>query len=119
MLEEKIETRANAQKIWESWEKAHAIEGQKGIIAGQRGVSKKSRYQILNVIPGKEFTILWKTLFVRFYFTHRVEATTRGSLISYSVQIKGLFKHPVRLILKEKIRQNLTMVLKKMASNLE
>ncbi len=111
-MEERIETRVSPEKVWSSWERAHEIvEGRKGV--------KKFRYQVLNVVPGKRFSILWKTLFVRLLFSHSVSPTKWGSEICYSVQIKGPFAWPVRWLLGKKIRQNIGLVLKAIVSQLE
>lgn len=123
-MEERIETRVCPQKVWQAWEKAHLHHGGQAIAEGQQGISKgKSakgfRYEIVDVIPGERFSILWKTLFVRLLFSHFVSPTNRGSEIRYSVRIKGLFAWPVRCFLGNKIRQNIRLVLKTMVSQLE
>jgi len=123
-MEQKIEARVPPAKVWEAWEKAHAAHGQQGIKAGFRAKTKSERgkgfkYQILDVVPGVSFSILWKTLFVRLIFTHAVHPTKRGSEIRYDFQIKGLFAWPVRKVLAKKIEKNLAIVLKAIVENLE
>lgn len=123
-MEEKIETRVRPEVVWQAWEMAHAKHGQGNLTAGQMGESKaegnsKFRYKILEVVPGKEFTILWKTLFVKLIFRHVVLPSPRGSFISYSVQIKGPFAWPVRFILGKKIQTNISAVLKAIVKQLE
>ena len=114
-MEERIETRVSSEKVWASWESAY--EKQKGVAANEKG--KGFRYQVLDVIPGQQFTILWKTLFVRLFFSHKVSPTKWGSEICYSVRIKGPFAWPVRLFLGNKIRQNINLVLKAIVKQLE
>ena len=107
-MEEMIEARVPAAKVWDAWEK--------GIERGQGG---KFRYQILEMKKGESFSLLWKTLFVRLIFSHTVTPTSKGSEIRYQVQIKGLFALPVRWILGAKIRQNVRLVLKSVVKELE
>lgn len=114
-MEEKIETRVSSEKVWASWEKAY--HKQKGTTANEKG--KDFKYQVLDVVPGEQFTILWKTLFVRLFFSHRVSPTKWGSEICYSVRIKGPFAWPVRWLLGNKIRQNISLVLKAIVRQLE
>jgi hypothetical protein len=123
-MEEMIEARVAPAKVWDAWEKAHRIHSEKGIEPGVKSHSRaegksKFKYQILDVVPGKSFSILWKTLFVRLIFTHRVTSTKRGSEISYNVQIKGLFAWPVRWLLGKQIQKNIRSVLKQIVSQLE
>lgn len=117
-MEEQIEARVSPHEVWEAWEKAHAMHGQASIEEGQKGKSK-FRYKVLDVKRGESFSILWKTLFVRLVFTHAVKPIKYGSLISYKVQIKGLFAWPVRWMLGEKIRKNIGYVLKTIVRELE
>jgi hypothetical protein len=107
-MEETIEARVAPEKVWALWEKK--IE---------EPVTGKIRYKILNVQKGKSFSILWKTLFVRLIFTHSVKKAPLGSFIRYQVEIKGLFAMPVRFFLGEKIRQNLSLVLRSVVRDLE
>ena len=123
-MEYKIITRVPASRVWQAWETAHAVHGQPGIVQGQKGLTnnpnaKGFKYQLLDVIPGERFSILWKTLFVRLIFTHRVLQSNWGTEICYSVKIKGFFAWPVRYLLGNKIQQNLSMVLKAMVKQLE
>lgn len=117
-MEEQIEARVSPEEVWAAWEKAHALHGQTGIEAGQKGKSK-FRYKVLNVKKGESFSILWKTLFVRLIFSHAVKPTKNGSEIFYGVQIKGPFAWPVRWLLGEKIRKNINLVLKAIVRELE
>jgi len=123
-MEYKITTRVKPHKIWEVWEQAHATHGQSPIVEGQKGISnspnaKGFKYQVIDVVPGSKFSIVWKTLFVRLIFTHSITTTQWGSEIGYSVLIKGLFAWPVRWLLGNKIQQNLSLVLKTMVKQLE
>ncbi len=119
-----IEARVSPQKVWEAWEKAHEMHGRQGLESGIKGHSKSGgkkgfSYQILDVVPGKSFSILWKTFFVRLIFTHNVKPSKRGSEITYEVQIKGLFAWPVRWMLGNKIKSNIDLVLKQIVKQLE
>lgn len=117
-MEEMIEARVSPEEVWQAWEKAHALHGQKGIEEGQKGKSK-FKYKVLEVKKGESFSILWKTLFVRLVFTHRVKPTQRGSEICYAVKIKGPFAWPVRWLLGQKIKNNISYVLKAVVRELE
>lgn len=108
-MEEQIETHASPQQVWRIWERAHGIFDEK----------KKSKYKIINIKKGESFSIIWKGLFVRMVFNHKVLPTKNGSIISYDVQIKGLFAWPIRRFVGEKIRKNLQYVLKAIANELE
>lgn len=117
-MEEMIETSVAPEDVWNAWEKAHALHGQKGIESGQKG-KNKFKYKILDVKKGESFSILWKTLFVRLVFNHSVRPTKRGSVIRYRVQIKGPFAWPVRWLLGNKIKNNISLVLKAIVRQLE
>ncbi len=123
-MKETLEARVPPEEVWNAWEKAHEKNGQKGIEAGQKGLSKaegksKFRYKILDVKKGESFSILWKTLFVRLIFTHSVKPIKKGSEITYFVQIKGFFAWPVRWMLGNKIQKNIGLVLKAIVRQLE
>lgn len=123
-MEYLISTRVKPERIWAVWELAHAKHGQSKIMEGQQGTSnndngKGFKYQVVGVVPGTRFSIIWKTLFIRLVFTHLIKTTPWGSEIGYSVQIKGLFAWPVRFFLGNKIQQNLGLVLKTMVKQLE
>jgi hypothetical protein len=123
-MEERIEARVSPEKVWASWERAHEKHGQNEIKEGHKGVSKGLnangfRYQVLDVVPGKQFSILWKTVFVQLVFSHAVQPTKWGSEIRYSVQIKGPFAWLVRWLLGNKIRRNIRLVLKAIVKQLE
>jgi len=107
-MEEVIEARVPAAKVWDAWEK--------GIERGQNG---KFRYKILEMKKGESFSLLWKTLFVRLIFSHSVKPTPKGSEIRYRVQIRGLFALPIRWLLGAKIKKNLALVLKSVVKELE
>ena len=123
-MEQKIDARVSPGKVWESWERAHEKHGQGRIEEGQKGVSKGRnakgfRYKVLDVVPGQQFSILWKTLFVRLLFSHSVSPTRWGCEIRYSVRITGPFAWPVRWFLGNKIQQNISLVLKEIVKQLE
>lgn len=123
-MQHRIEAKVPPKKVWEAWERAHQIHGQKGIQAGQKGERKTEgkkgfQYQILDVLPGESFSILWKTLFVRLIFTHTVKPSLKGSEIRYQVQIRGPFAWPIRWLLGNKIRQNIAHVLQAIVKQLE
>ncbi|MBX7065775.1 MAG: hypothetical protein K1X28_00950 [Parachlamydiales bacterium] len=107
-MEEQIEARVSPEEIWKVWERAQTLEGK-----------DKARYKIFDVKKGESFSILWKSLFVRLIFNHKVQPTKKGSLISYNVQIKGPFAWIVRWLIGEKIRKNLQFVLKSIVKELE
>lgn len=117
-MEEKIETKVSPDLVWRAWEKVHELHGQTGIEKGQKG-KNRFRYEVLEVIKGERFSILWKTLFVHLIFTHSVAPSFKGSIITYQVTIKGLFALPARWLLGAKIRQNLRTVLESIVRQLE
>lgn len=123
-MEEVIEAAILPETVWQAWERAHAKNGEEGLVSGVRSKTTSANakgfsYQILDVVPGMRFSILWKTLFVRLIFTHTVLPAPRGSEIRYSVRISGFFAWPVRFFLKNKIRNNLRFVLKEFVKQLK
>lgn len=123
-MEETIEARVSPEKVWEAWERAHNL--QTHVQTGQGQATKKHgsfRYRILAVDPGKSFSIVWKTLFVRLIFHHTVRAAAKGAVkgseIRYRVEIKGFFAWPVRWWLGAKIQSNIRQVLKAIVAQLE
>lgn len=115
-MRQTLETRAKPTRVWEAWEQQHRATG---ITQGTKGVVKKFHYQFVEVIPFQKFTLCWKTLFVRLYFIHEVKPSPRGSEITYSAKLTGLFAWPVRLILGRKIEQNLGLVLRALVRGLD
>lgn len=109
-MEEKIESTVSPEQIWKAWEKAHGLHHKEGLREGQKGKHKFS-YEVLKVEDGKSFSILWKTLGTKLIFTHKVEPTKKGSLISYHIEIKGMFAWPVRLLIGNKIKRNMAFAL--------
>jgi len=117
-MEASIETRAPPDRIWKAWEQAHAVHDGGPLAPGQRAKSNGFKYRIADVVPGRSFAILWKSLFVRMVFTHTVRPLGKGSAISYCAEIQGLFAWPVRFLLKKKIEKNLAFVLKEFVKQL-
>jgi len=118
-MEATIESRVSPETVWKAWESAHAIHANSSIEPGQRSKSTGFKYQILDVVKGERFSILWKSLFVRMIFTHSVRAVDRGSEIRYTAEMKGLFAGVVKFLLKNKIQRNLSFVLKEFTKQLE
>lgn len=117
-------TRVSKDKVWNAWVTAHAAHGQSDLVSGAKGEMKGKgkkgiAYRILDVVPGKSFSILWKTLFVRLIFHYSVRPLDRGSEVRYDFCIKGIFAYPVRFLLENKIRKNLAAVLKAFVAQLE
>lgn len=117
-MEEQIEARVKPEDVWEFWEKAHARHNEEGLKEGQKGKAR-FHYKITKVKKGESFSILWKTLFVRLIFSHTVTPTRKGSLISYKVEMRGVFAWIVRWLIGEKIRKNISFVLKSIVKDLE
>lgn len=109
-MQENIETRVPPEIVWQAWERFQE---------GQKGKQGSYKYKILDVEPGKGFSILWKSLFVRMLFIHRVEPLFEGSRISYQIQIKGLFSPIVRFFMGAKIRKSVSFLLKSFVKQLE
>ena len=118
-MEATIEASVSPEVVWRAWEKAHSINSDSQIEPGQRAKSTGFKYKILDVVQGERFSILWKSLFVRMIFTHSVKAVKKGAEIRYTAEIRGLFAWPVRFMLKNKIRKNLSFVLKEFVKLLE
>ena len=119
MIEKKRESK---EKVWQYWVKAHAVNGQGSLESGAKGFmqgKKKIPYQIIDVVPGESFSILWKAFLIRFVFSHRVSEVRGGSEIRYDFKIQGLCAWMVRWMLIGKIRANLSSVLKEFARQLE
>jgi hypothetical protein len=106
-MEEKLQTRVRPEVIWQAWERAF------------KNPPTKMKYQIIDIVPKKSFTILWKALFVRLVFTHTVDQLKKGSEITYKAEIKGIFAIPARWILGKKIKNNLGEALKLFVQQLE
>ncbi len=110
-MEEQIETCVSPQQVWNAWERAQLTHEKKG--------TSEFPYEIIDLKKGESFSLLWKTRFVRLIFSHTVKPIQQGSQISYKVQIKGLFAWPVRWLLGNKIRKNISLVLKSIVKDLE
>ena len=110
IMEEIIETQVPSTVVWQAWERFQA---------GQKGRSGAFKYKVLSVDPGKSFSILWKTLFVRLVFVHSVEPLPRGSLIRYQIQIRGIFSLPLKWLIGNKIRKNVSAMLRSFVRQLE
>ena len=82
LMKEIIETRVPAETVWQAWAAAHEGRGQGKLAAGQSG-KVPFRYQVLEVDPGKSFSILWKAYLVRLIFRQSVSTTAKGSRICY------------------------------------
>jgi hypothetical protein len=122
MIETTIQTIVSPECVWQAWRRVHALE--EGLTPNQKGVLKteggsRFSYRLLDVKEGESFSILWKSLFVRMIFTHRVTPKGGGSEICYCVQIRGFFAWPVRYLLSNKIRSNLQLVLRSLVKQLE
>jgi hypothetical protein len=118
------QTRVSANRVWQAWVKAHAVHGSGKLVSGSCGHmetkgQKKIPYQIIDVVEGTSFSILWKAMFIRLVFSYRVVPLDFGSEISYDFQMKGSLAWMVRWFLAPKIRANLSHVLKTFIRNLE
>ncbi len=110
-MEEKIESRVAVEKVWEGWANIHS--------SGEKGQAGKFRYSIIDLVPNKRFTMVWKTLFVRLLFTYTLCKTQRGSEVGFDVAIKGPFAWGVRWFLEPKIRANLRNAMRMFIRKLE
>ena len=108
--QETIETFVSSKIVWQAWERFQS---------GEKGKAGVFKYKVLDVDPGKSFSILWKTLFARLIFTHLVESTGVGCRISYRIQIRGLFAYPIRFLIGKKLRSNVALLLKSFVRQLE
>ncbi len=117
MIQSTIVTKAPPEAVWAVWKKAHNMD--ETFVPGKKGKAKALSYRILEVSEGSHFTILWRSLFVRLLFSHRVAPMEGGSEIRYSVQIRGPLAWPMRFLLRSKIERNLAFVLKSLGKELE
>lgn len=108
-MEERIQTKVAPIAVWAAWERAQA----------QNRAGSRFRYQVTDVVPGEQFTVIWKTLFARLIFRHIVKPIPLGSEILYTVHIKGPFAWFIRRVLGNKIRRNISLVLKEIVKQLE
>lgn len=117
-MEEQIEARVSPSAVWKAWEKAHMGSDSEG---ARFEIRKKGKleYKIFDLKEGESFSIVWKSFLVRLIFQHRVEPIEKGSLITYKVAIKGPFGWLVRWFIGEKIRKNISSVLKAVVKELE
>ena len=109
-MEEIVETHVKPAVVWQAWERFQA---------GQKGKEGAFKYKVLEVDPGKSFSILWKSLFTRLIFTHHVEPTEKGSRIRYQIQIRGPFAFPLKFLIGKKIQRNIAALLKSFVKQLE
>lgn len=109
-MEETIEARVSPEIVWKTWAKMHAIQG---------NGPKKFKCKILDVIEGRQFSVLWKSLFVRLIFTYSVQEAKAGSQVRCTAVIKGFFAWPVRMMLQTKIQKNISFALKEFVKQLE
>lgn len=114
-MHEVAETRVPPEFVWKAWDRAHALAENHGQMKAQG----KFKYKIVDVKRGENFSIVWKTLFVRLVFTYGVRPLFSGSQISYGVEIKGPFAWFVRWMIQEKVRKDIKQVLKTMVDQLE
>lgn len=117
-MEEVIETRVAPALVWAAWERAHGLPEKGGIEPGPRK-KEKFKYQIRDVKKGESFSIFWKTFFIQMEFNHSVKAIPMGSEIRYKIEIRGLFSWPVRWLIKDRIKENLSQVLKAISQELQ
>ncbi len=119
----KANTRASPQKVWSAWVQSHVLHCGGTFASGSSGYMQQGKrkipYQIIDVVPGKSFSVLWKALFVRFVFLHKVTSSWAGAEIEYDFQIKGPLAWMVRWALSSKINANLSLVLKEFIRQLE
>lgn len=108
-------TRVSAERVWATWSSAH----QGKLKTGATGVNQKIHYKILDVIPGRCFSVSWKALFIRLVFSHEVIQSIRGTEIRYDFKLKGPFAWMVRWWIAPKIRANLQVVLKAFIQQIE
>jgi len=118
-MQETIEAKVSREMVWTAWERAHGLYAKEPLEAGAKAKRTGFRYKILEAVPREKFSILWKSLFVRMVFTHTVTETQKGSLIQYSVEVKGLFAWIVRFFLRKKIQKSLSKALKEFVHQLE
>ncbi|HSX14229.1 MAG TPA: hypothetical protein VLE96_07425 [Chlamydiales bacterium] len=108
-------TRASAEKVWAAW--SHAHQGK--LVSGATGINQKIHYTILDVIPGRSFSVSWKALFIRLVFSHEVVKTGSGTEIRYDFKLSGPFAWMVRWWISPKIRANLHLVLNAFIKQIE
>jgi hypothetical protein len=132
MLKENIKTKVAPKKVWKAWadtynwsnKKDHISSKQKGFKSGKKGTvvdssGRKAGYKIINIEPGKSFTMVWGSIILRMYFCYKVIPQPKGSIISCNVRFGGILVFPVSFFLRKKIRKNLKDSLHQFANQLE
>lgn len=123
----KTETKVFPKIVWETWKNTHYWDTHKGnenFRVGQKGKAvsrkgRKARFIIADIKEGKSFTLIWKAFLVRLVFNHEVLPKERGSVITYRVRFSGLFAYPVKWLLSNKLKRDLTRALKVFVNRLE
>lgn len=105
MIHSEIKTDLSPKIIWSSWKRAFEFNGS-SLKVGEKGKAAV-RFQILDVIEGKSYTIVWKSLFTKISYTYQVSETQNGSHIQIFANPKGFFFWIVHLTLKKKIQKDL------------
>jgi hypothetical protein len=122
-IEESIETKTAAKRIWQAFVETYKRKGQTGFKEGSKGyVSSQGKslpFEIIDIKKGESFTTLWKSLLVKFYFIYSVEELDKGSRITCHVKVKGPLGFLVAPFLKKKMRKNVRQFLEEFAFQLE
>ncbi len=108
-------TRMSAERVWAAW--VHSHQGK--LVTGATGLNQKIHYKILDVVPGRSFSVSWKALFVRLIFSYHVIQKEQGSEIRYDFKLVGPFAWMIRWWISPKIRANLHLVLKTFIQQIE
>lgn len=128
IIQASITTHIPSTKIWNIWKeskpwnhfgesKCDLEENAKGYVASKHG--RRVSYHITQVKEQESFTILWKALFVKLFFTYEVLPKGNLSLITYKVHLRGFFSLIVYYLIKNKIRKNLQTSLQDFVRKIE
>lgn len=126
VLEESVETKAPAKKVWQAWSDMYhwkAAGGKRSFYKGKTGYSlgrggKKVPFEVTDVKKGEEFTTVWKSFLVKMVFRYELKKLPKGALIKCSVRFGGLFGWIAQFFLRKKIRKNLKDSLNQFADQL-
>ncbi len=109
--------------VWRAWQQSQSLRGGTTITNGAKGFlqgngNKKIAYKIIDVIPGKTFSLVCGSRWIRIVFIHKVVPLGSGSQIEYNFRIEGFWGWAVRWVLNHSIRANLSAALQDFVSKI-
>jgi hypothetical protein len=119
-IEEKIQTRASKEKVFNLWKEKYKTIGFEIGSIGRVGADQTHgiKVKILDIKANESFTIIWYSFFFKLFFLHKVEDFKNGSLITCQVRVKGFFAFFVKPLIYAKIKNSLKTSLKQFSLDL-